>query len=94
MLPARPELAWVMPEALPEALVTSLGTKYGRNHATGATIPAYTALARDFGELIAGRDVPGPPRPPTFRDGLAHMLVLDAIRTAARGGGWVRVAPA
>jgi len=91
-LPIREDLAWEMPAPLPDALIAGLGTKYGRNHATGATIPAYTALARDFRDLILGREVVGPPRPPTFRDGLAHMRVLDAIRRAsADGGGWVPV---
>jgi predicted dehydrogenase len=52
----------------------------------------YVALARAFRAAIEGRP-PGPVAPATFRDGVAHMQVLDAIEAAARTRAWTNVPP-
>jgi predicted dehydrogenase len=44
-----------------------------------------------FRDLILGRPVPGDPPPATFVDGVANMVVIDAIRQAAAEQRWVAI---
>lgn len=56
-------------------------------------IAPYTELCKSMACAIRGEKAPSPVAPATFADGVAHMQVLDAIRTSARNGGAnVRVA--
>jgi predicted dehydrogenase len=73
------------------AVVEDLDTSYGKGHAGGGTGPPFTRLAGVLRDTILGRPVPSLPRPPTFADGLAHMLVLDAIRQSVVEQRWVDV---
>jgi predicted dehydrogenase len=52
----------------------------------GIDFGPYTRLAETFRDLILGTEIPDDPAPPTFRDGLATMEVVDAIRRAATEG--------
>lgn len=79
-------LPWDPPPA--DLLVTS----YDLLHATGMDLGPYTRLYRAFADLIDGRPAPTDPVPATFVDGVANMAALEAIRTAAREGGWVTIA--
>ena len=69
----------------------ALHTSYDRMIAHGLDLPPYTRLAETFRDLIGGRAVAEDPRPATFADGVAQMLVLDAIRRSAATRTWVRV---
>jgi len=86
------EYDWQMPDALPQAYLDDITRTYERFHARGATIPAYSRMAEAFRELILDNEPPPGPTPPTFRDGLAHMRVIEAVRRSAAGDGWVTVA--
>jgi predicted dehydrogenase len=56
-------------------------------------IAPYTELCKSMTAAIRGEKAPSPVAPATFVDGVAHMQVLDAIRTSARNrGANVRVA--
>ncbi len=87
-LPALEKLAGMPAPPLPDGAVT---TTYERMTTFGVEYGPYTRLAAAFRDLILGG--PGPdPRPATFRDGVAMMMVLDAIRrSAAQGGAWIDV---
>jgi predicted dehydrogenase len=80
------------PTAGEAALVDDLETSYAKGHAGGATGPPFTRLAEVLRDTILGLPVPPLPRPPTFADGVAHMLVLDAIRQSVIERRWVEVA--
>ena len=73
------------------ALVEDFDTSYAKGHAGGATGPPFTRLAEVLRETMLGRPVPALPRPPTFADGVAHMLVIDAVRQSAAERSWVDV---
>lgn len=47
----------------------------------------FTRLAEAFRDAIAGKAATTPVPVPTFRDGLASMQVMDAIRASAKAGG-------
>jgi predicted dehydrogenase len=66
-------------------------TAYDLLHSTGIDLGPYTRLAETFRALIAGEAVPPEPPPPTFRDGVAAIEVLDAIRMSAREARTVEV---
>jgi predicted dehydrogenase len=52
--------------------------------------PSYVRLAETFGDAILGRDSAiGMPPAPTFDDGLACQLLMDAAREASRAMAWV-----
>lgn len=60
---------------------------------TRSELPPYIRLAQAFRAAIEGESPPAGPRPATFRDGLACMRVLDAVRSsAADGGRWAAIA--
>jgi predicted dehydrogenase len=71
-----------------------LVTAYDKLHAFGIDLAPYTRVAETFRDLILGRPVPADPAPATFADGVASMIVLDAIRRSAAERAWVAtVAP-
>jgi len=88
-LPEPEDLPLVTPEPPPTDLMV---TAYDFMHSTGIDMAPFTRLYRTFGDLIDGRPVPADPRPATFADGVANMVVLDAIRRSAREGRSVEVA--
>jgi predicted dehydrogenase len=60
---------------------------------TRSELPPYIRLAQAFRAAIEGGPYPAGPHPPTFRDGLACMRVLGAVRNSADGGGrWTAIA--
>lgn len=73
-------------EALPDSPGASL---YEINHNRAGGGPEYTALAAAFRDAILG--LPGFVKAADFRDGVAHMQVLDAIEGSVASGGWVNV---
>jgi predicted dehydrogenase len=54
---------------------------------TQIEVPPYIRLCEAFRARIEGRSPPREPAIPTFRDGLASIEVLDAIRASAASGG-------
>jgi predicted dehydrogenase len=71
-------------EALPDEPGSSL---YHSIHNRVGGGGEYLALAHAFRDAIEGRETK-PATPATFRDGVAHMLVLDAIEAAVAAGRW------
>jgi predicted dehydrogenase len=65
----------------------ALTTDYERMIGHGLDLGAYTRLAEHFRARITGAPAPPGPEPATFADGVADMLVLDALRRSARTGG-------
>jgi len=60
---------------------------------TKMELPAYIRLAQSFRRAIEDEPLAVGPRPATFRDGLACMRVLEAVRRSAAGGGqWIEIA--
>jgi predicted dehydrogenase len=61
---------------------------------TQLELPPYTRLAQRFRDEIRGiGPSPDAPPTPTFRDGLAAQLVIDAARESSeRQGAWIEVA--
>jgi predicted dehydrogenase len=89
-LPVPEDLHLDSPPPLPEGAVT---TTYERMITFGVEYGPYVRLAAAFGDRIHGRPVSGP-QPATFVDGVAQMVVLDAITSsAASGGRWTAVEP-
>ncbi|MGH9012577.1 MAG: Gfo/Idh/MocA family protein [Acidimicrobiia bacterium] len=64
-----------------------LVTAYDMLHSMGIDLAPYTRLAETFRDLISHSPIPPDPRPATFADGVASMVVLDAIRRSAAAGG-------
>jgi predicted dehydrogenase len=59
----------------------------------GLDLGAYTRLAEHFRTRITGAAAPPGPEPATFADGVADMVVLDAMRRSAREGRAEAVSP-
>ena len=51
----------------------------------------FTRLCEAMRDAIEGKATKGPVSPPTFRDGLASMKVIDAMRASAAAGGALQV---
>ena len=85
-VPVPDELATGAPDPPPPAL---LETAYERMIAHGLDVAPYTRLACAFRDAILGRASGGPERAATFRDGVAMMEVLDAVRRSAAERRWV-----
>lgn len=51
----------------------------------------FTRLCEAMRDAIEGNAAKGPVSPPTFRDGLASMKVIDAMRASAAAGGALQV---
>ncbi|HEY1739489.1 MAG TPA: hypothetical protein VGI86_12300, partial [Acidimicrobiia bacterium] len=64
---------------------------YDLLHSTGIDVGPYTRLCATFRDLILGVAVPDDPAPATFADGVANMVVIDAIRRAAVQECWVSI---
>ncbi len=77
------------PAAAPPA--AALATDYERMIGHGLDLGAYTRLAEHFHARITRRPAPPGPPPATFADGVADMVVLDAMRESARVGRSVEV---
>jgi predicted dehydrogenase len=88
-LPIPDDLPLVAPEPPPADLMV---TAYDFLHSTGLDLAPYTRLCTTFRDLIEGNPAPADPAPATFADGVAGMVVLDAIRESARTGDWVAIA--
>ena len=93
-IPVGPDLPTGRPEPLPPGV---LHTAYDRMIAHGLDLGPYTCLAAAFRDRILARTnrerpVADDPRPATFADGVAGMVVLDAVRySAAHKGAWVNI---
>ncbi len=68
-----------------------LSSAYELVHATGTELPPSVRQAERIRAAIVGDEPGGDPAVASFRDGLAHMQVLDAIRASASRGERVRV---
>jgi predicted dehydrogenase len=60
-------------------------------HATGIDLAPYTRLFESLHARLSGRPLPDDPAPATFADGVANMVVMDAIRQSARDRTWVEI---
>jgi predicted dehydrogenase len=60
-----------------------LQTTYEQMIGHGLDLGPYTRLAEHFRARITGRAPPPGPQPATFADGVADMIVLDAMRRSA-----------
>lgn len=87
-IPAPTDLPLSAPDPPPADLLVSA---YDGLHAFGIDLAPYTRLCTTFLDRIEGRAVPDDPRPATFADGLAGMVVLDAIRRSAREVAWITI---
>jgi predicted dehydrogenase len=85
------DLRTAPPSAPPPGLLT---TTYERMIGHGLDLGPFTRLAEHFRSRIEGAAPPPGPRPATFADGLADMLVLDAIRRSAAEGTTVTLSAA
>jgi predicted dehydrogenase len=74
------ELRTAPAAAPPPALLT---TTYEQMIGHGLDFGPYTRLAEHFRARIVGAAPPSGPRPATFADGVADMVVLDAMRRSA-----------
>ena len=82
VVPVPPELAVAPGEPPPADLMVSA---YDLLHSTGIDLGPYTRLAEVFRDRIMGAGTSmSDPAPATFADGVASMVVLDAIRQSAR----------
>ena len=69
-------------------------TAYDLMHATGIDLAPYTRLFGSLYARLSGEPVADDPAPATFADGVANMVVMDAIRQSARERRWVDLASA
>ncbi len=83
-----PDLINPAPDPPPADLMT---TAYDLMHATGIDLAPYTRLYRVLDARLSGEAVPDDPAPATFADGVASMIVMDAIRASARDRTWVDI---
>ena len=72
---------------LPSSAQTSA---YDAIHNVVSGAPEYSMQAAAFRNAIQGRDV-GPVTPANFRDGVAHMAVIEAVESSAQRRQWVQV---
>jgi predicted dehydrogenase len=66
-------------------------TAYDWMHSMGIDRHPYARLFSVLRSRIEGRVVPQDPPAATFADGVAGMLVMDAVRAADAAGGWVPI---
>jgi predicted dehydrogenase len=66
-------------------------TAYDRMHASGIDLAPYTRLYQVLDARLSGEPFPEDPSPATFADGVASMVVMDAIRASARNHTWVDI---
>jgi len=90
-LPVADDLRTAPPAAPAAELLT---TTYEQMIGHGLDLGPYTRLAEHFRARIVGADSPPGPRPATFADGVADMMVLDAMRRSVADRRSVAIAPA
>jgi predicted dehydrogenase len=83
-----PDLINAPPDPPPADLMT---TAYDLMHATGIDLAPYTRLYQVLDARLSGQAVPDDPATATFADGVANMIVMDAIRASARDRAWVDI---
>jgi predicted dehydrogenase len=66
-------------------------TTYDFMHASGIDMGPFTRLFGVLRARSAGVAVPDDPAPATFADGVADMVVLDAIRRSSAERRWVEI---
>jgi predicted dehydrogenase len=88
VVPTPPDLVAPPPDAPPADLMV---TAYDLMHATGIDLAPYTRLFGWLHARLSGEAVPDDPAPATFADGVASMVVMDAIRQSARQRTWVDI---
>jgi predicted dehydrogenase len=66
-------------------------TTYDFMHASGIDMGPFTRLFEVLRARSAGVAVPDDPAPATFADGVADMVVLDAIRRSSAERRWVEI---
>ena len=86
VVPPPPDLLYPPPDPPPADLMV---TAYDLMHATGIDLAPYTRLFGSLHARLSGEPVPDDPAPATFADGVANMVVMDAIRQSARERRWV-----
>src|SRR5690606_13039171 len=59
----------------------------GANPMAFFELAPFIRLCREMRDTIEGKQSKSPVPPPTFRDGLASMQILDAIHASAADGG-------
>jgi predicted dehydrogenase len=79
-LPVPEDLRTSPPDPPPADLLV---TAYDWMHSTGIDMGPYTRLFETFRAMIQDEPVPDDPAPATFADGVASMLVMDAIRRSS-----------
>ncbi|HEY6623236.1 MAG TPA: Gfo/Idh/MocA family oxidoreductase [Acidimicrobiales bacterium] len=88
LVPVPHDLVNAPPDPPPADLMV---TAYDRMHATGIDLAPYTRLFQALDARLSGQPLPDDPAPATFTDGLASMVVMDAIRSSARNHTWVDI---
>jgi len=88
VVPTPPDLVHPAPDPPPADLMV---TAYDLMHSTGIDLAPYTRLFRSLHARISGTPLPDDPAPATFADGVANMVVIDAIRQSARDHAWVDI---
>ena len=84
VVPTPPDLIYPPPADL-------MVTAYDLMHATGIDLAPYTRLFGSLHARLSGQPLPDDPAPATFADGVANMVVVDAIRQSARDRAWVDI---
>jgi predicted dehydrogenase len=88
VVPTPPDLIYPPPDPPPADL---MATAYDLMHATGIDLAPYTRLFGAMRARLSGESWPDDPAPATFADGVANMVVVDAIRRSARDRTWVDI---
>jgi predicted dehydrogenase len=88
VVPTPPDLVYPPPDPPPSDLMV---TAYDLMHATGIDLAPYTRLFGSLHARLSGQPLPDDPAPATFADGVANMVVIDAIRQSARDRAWVDI---
>jgi predicted dehydrogenase len=88
VVPTPPDLVHPPPDPPPADLMV---TAYDLMHSTGIDLAPYTRLFGSLHARISGTPLPDDPAPATFADGVANMVVIDAIRQSARDHAWVDI---
>jgi predicted dehydrogenase len=88
VVPTPPDLVYPAPDPPPADLMV---TAYDLMHATGIDLAPYTRLFGSLRARLTGQPLPDDPAPATFADGVANMVVIDAIRQSARDRAWVDI---
>jgi predicted dehydrogenase len=65
-------------------------SRYHRTHMTNFDISSYIVQAREFADAILGWKS-GPSLAADFRDGVAHMVLIEAVRESARTRRYVTI---